>query len=300
MAIRINRTRKTSPTARNLAASLTTTVPNTKRLKLENSTWRGTPTDLLINWGSTQLHTTNAFVLNPPTAIANSVNKLTTFGYLREARVSVPRVIPTSTSYEVISAIAEEVYHENVDTLLLRTTATGHGGEGIHVLTSIRTLLLDGDDLEDLDDYYSLFENYLTNDPYWSDVIRRTKFVSTYFKARDEFRVHVFLNSVIHTQRKGLRTDDQRPENPNFFVRNHENGFVFQINDITIPPHVLEASVRAVDALGLHFGAVDVRYNQEHNTYCILEVNSAPALTGTTLEKYTEAFTNFHTALQSN
>ena len=299
MPIRINRTGKTSPSARSLATSLSATVP-TKRLRTEGSTWKGKSTDLLINWGSTSLPSTNAFVLNPPEAVANSVDKLTTFSLLEE-EAHIPQYRVPSSMSQLIIQCTNLSYAEGYDTLLFRTTSTGHGGKGIHVLDNIsEKVALHADvSIETIDEAdYSYYFQCLATTPEWQPIFQQTKFVSAYFDAKDEYRVHVFLDNAIHVQRKGLRTDDQRPANPSFYIRNHDNGFIFQINNITPPDVILEASIRAVKAIGLHFGAVDIRYNPTTQQYCLLEVNSAPALTGTTLDKYTEAFTNFHTALQ--
>jgi len=49
-------------------------------------------------------------------------------------------------------------------------------------------------------------------------------------------------------------------------------------------------ALAAVSALGLDFGAVDIIYNEHENQYYVLEVNTAPGLEGTTVEKYAEAF----------
>ncbi|MNY81884.1 hypothetical protein D3C86_2236870 [compost metagenome] len=45
----------------------------------------------------------------------------------------------------------------------------------------------------------------------------------------------------------------------------------------------------AVNALGLDFGAADVIWNDHRKQAFVLEVNTAPGLTGTTLEKYAKA-----------
>ena len=45
----------------------------------------------------------------------------------------------------------------------------------------------------------------------------------------------------------------------------------------------------AIKALGLDFGAVDIIYNEAEDQHYVLEVNTAPGLEGTTLQKYTEA-----------
>jgi D-alanine-D-alanine ligase-like ATP-grasp enzyme len=49
------------------------------------------------------------------------------------------------------------------------------------------------------------------------------------------------------------------------------------------------AALGAVSALGLDFGAVDVKCNRQGTRAAVLEVNTAPGLQGTTLRKYAEA-----------
>ena len=55
--------------------------------------------------------------------------------------------------------------------------------------------------------------------------------------------------------------------------------------------HVRAQSVAAVRSLGLDFGAVDVVERQ--NKAYVLEVNTAPGLVGTTLEKYVDAIREY-------
>ena len=42
-------------------------------------------------------------------------------------------------------------------------------------------------------------------------------------------------------------------------------------------------------AVGLKFGAVDLIWNELENKSYVLEINTAPGLTGATLEKYAQA-----------
>lgn len=275
MTIRINYTRKTSVTARNLAESL-----NTKRLRLTNSTWKGKANDLLINWGSTNLPDTNATVLNNPEAIAKSVNKLDTF-YALEDVVDIP-VFADLSDLSFVDKLGDirYLYDQDHRKLVLRSTVTGYGGQGITILDLNEVSLAD------------------LAEPHWRSIIEQTQLITVYFNAKDEYRVHVIANQPVFVQRKGLRTDDQRPENPDFHVRNHANGFIFQQNNINPPPVVLQASVDAIKAIGLQFGAVDIRYNPNTETYAVLEINSAPALTGKTLEVYTDTFNLIHDTLQ--
>ena len=56
-----------------------------------------------------------------------------------------------------------------------------------------------------------------------------------------------------------------------------------------LPDDVTKQALLAVDGLGLDFGAVDVGWNQHYQEATVYEVNTAPGLTGTTLDKYTNA-----------
>ena len=83
---------------------------------------------------------------------------------------------------------------------------------------------------------------------------------------------------------------DVPDEEVNWKVRNHDNGFIFQIEDFDLPEDCETQAIAAVEALGLYFGAVDVVYNGREKKAYVLEVNSAPGLSGTTLDKYVEVF----------
>ena len=107
-----------------------------------------------------------------------------------------------------------------------------------------------------------------------------------YFAGREEYRVHVVGDKVVDIQqkrpRKGVET--------NYGVRSYDNGWVFCREDVVEHEEVVKASLDAVAALRLDFGAVDIKRNETNGNVAVLEVNTAPALTGTTLERYSEAF----------
>lgn len=106
-----------------------------------------------------------------------------------------------------------------------------------------------------------------------------------YIKKIHEFRVHVFRGEVIDVQQKKKRLDSEA----NYLIRSHQNGWIFARQEVNPDPKVLEESIKAVSALGLDFGAVDVIWNQHYQTAYVLEVNTAPGLEGTTLGRYVEA-----------
>lgn len=127
---------------------------------------------------------------------------------------------------------------------------------------------------------------------------------SVYVKAiqkRREYRVHIGCDyhgdyRVLDIARKVRRAGvpdggvngEGRP-----FVWNHGNDFIFQRSGIEWSPivnRVHQAASYAVRSLGLHFGAVDVVVEaggriDDARVY-VLEVNTAPGLEGTTLERY--------------
>jgi hypothetical protein len=100
----------------------------------------------------------------------------------------------------------------------------------------------------------------------------------------------VLNGEVVDIQRKA-RYRSVPNEQVNWLVRNHDNGFIYARNEGVEPPHqVLEQAVLAVKAIGLDFGAVDIIYNEYNEVAIVLEINTAPGLTGSTLTGYAERF----------
>jgi glutathione synthase/RimK-type ligase-like ATP-grasp enzyme len=110
-----------------------------------------------------------------------------------------------------------------------------------------------------------------------------------YFKGRDEYRIHVAGGEVIDRQQKRRRLDDEGEAHAFNAIRNVANGWVFCRDDVEVIPMADEAAVAAVDALGLDFGAVDLKVNQQRTRVGVLEVNTAPGLEGTSLGIYAAA-----------
>ena len=109
-----------------------------------------------------------------------------------------------------------------------------------------------------------------------------------YVPKKEEYRVHVFNGEVIHASRKA-RKKEVPDEAVNWKIRNHGNGFIFQHENFELPEDCAVQSLKAIEAVGLDFGAVDVIWNDKQQKSYVLEVNSAPGIEGTTLERYTEA-----------
>lgn len=136
-----------------------------------------------------------------------------------------------------------------------RTVLDGHSGRGIVTATSVGAL------------------------------VSAPLYVQGISKAH-EFRVHVGSGEVIDFAKKRRREGGDY----NDLIKNLDNGWVFCRDGITLPSKVVAAAIKAVKTLGLDFGAVDVIYRERENTAWVLEVNTAPGLEGTTLERYTNYF----------
>lgn len=235
------------------AKSLSESLP-AKRIKLKGSKFKPNARKVVINWGSSAMPAAYAGckVLNKPENVALAANKLRAFVAMSEAGVNVP--VFTTSSDEVDTG-----GREGAVTWVVRHKLSGHSGQGIELLHA-------GDDVPQAPLYVK------------------------YVKKKDEWRVHVFGDDVVDVQRKA-RNRDVADEDVNWAVRNHGNGFIFARNeDRDVPEDVTAQSVAAVAALGLDFGAVDVIYNEREGKAYVLEVNTAPGLTGSTLDGYTERF----------
>lgn len=104
-----------------------------------------------------------------------------------------------------------------------------------------------------------------------------------------EYRVHVFGNKILDVTKKKRRNAIERSD----YIKNLANGWVYCRNDIDIPENLLDCAKKAISALGLDFGAVDILYRK--GVPYVLEINTAPGLQGTTLNKYIEEFKKLKT-----
>lgn len=144
----------------------------------------------------------------------------------------------------------------NGNKVYCRTSLTGHSGSGIVIASSI-------------------------------DELVPAPLYTKASKHKHEFRVHVFKDKVIDVQQKRRRIGYDGPDTG---IRNHSNGYIYARSTVDYPDELLSSSIKAVQLLGLDFGAVDIGYRERDGKVFVFEVNTAPGLTGTTLEKYIQAF----------
>lgn len=154
-----------------------------------------------------------------------------------------------------ISESYAQSWRESEGIVVARTKLTSSQGDGIIIITSMDT---------------------------WTSAPLYTK----YIPKCHEYRVHVAFGNVIDYSKKKRRLDAEVNE----YIRNHTNNWVFCRDGVLLPDKVKQISVSAIDALGLDFGALDVLYKESIDKAWVLEVNTAPGLEGTTLERYTNIF----------
>jgi glutathione synthase/RimK-type ligase-like ATP-grasp enzyme len=207
--------------------------------------------DTFINWGASKIkreYAHNVGIYNHPDSVDIAANKLKTF-------MALDQIVPIP-DYTTDRVEAQEWLNSGI-TVVERHTLTGHSGEGIRLVE---------------------FDDLLSDD---------AKLYVKYIKKEQEYRLHVFDFDVFFIQRKA-RALDVPDDNVNWQVRNHANGFIYANQDIELPDVAKEMAIEAIQTLGLDFGAVDMIYNARQNKFYVLEINTAPGLFGTTLDKYVE------------
>lgn len=257
--------------AKELAAAL-----GVKQIKREGSKFKGSEDKLVINWGSSTMseEASKCKVLNNPEAVALASNKLSFFNRIAEWNdnaafagdlISIPHHVTDHRS-------ALEYYDDGFS-LVCRTILNGHSGQGI-----------------------VLIDPAVNN----RHEIPDCQLYVVYQPKKSEYRVHVLGDKVVDIQKKCRRIetpDDQ----VNWKIRNHDNGFIYARNDVAenTPKAVLKNSLNAIRACGLDFGAVDVIYNERQALPYVLEINTAPGLTGETLDGYTKRFAELEEAFKA-
>ena len=111
-----------------------------------------------------------------------------------------------------------------------------------------------------------------------------------YRKKKKEYRVHVFKGEVISVLEKRKRKGFEGERNTR--IRNTANGYVFCSTDVVEPPGLRELAIKASRVTGSDFKGVDIGWNEKLNELFVIEVNSAPGIEGSNIDKYVEAITN--------
>jgi len=241
-----------SQSARALAMGLSSVLPYRPLLVRPDGRFKPRRDSLVINWGSSTEPNwifNQGHDLNAPVYIALAANKLDSFKCFTQFNVSHPLWTESKD-------VAQNWINDG-SVVIVRHLLTGHSGQGIEIIQ----------------------EGEVPTAPLYTK----------YKKKRAEYRVHVFKGEVIDTCQKKKSTEANNSGSINTFIRNHVNGWVFCRDGIIPSPPREKLAIRAVEALGLDFGAVDIIYNESEDTNYVLEVNTAPGIVGQTLTKYVEA-----------
>ena len=228
-------------------------------IKQANSTYKAKPSKIVINWGASvfPVHVQGSKVFNAPGVVGAMTNKLRFFNLMKD-EVELPEFFtqPRDVALHFEQKIPQD------STVVCRQKLTGHSGEGIVLYT---------------------------REQYRSGIdIPRASLYTKYVKKSAEYRVHCMKGlGIIDVQRKIKDPDREVTE---WKIRNHNNGFIFARENLEVPGEVLEEALKCFDLTGLDFGALDIIWNNKEQKAYILEVNTAPGLTGTTLVNYVNAF----------
>jgi glutathione synthase/RimK-type ligase-like ATP-grasp enzyme len=223
---------------------------NVKRIKHVGSRWKPRARDTVINWGCSNLP--EKLLVCDVINAPEAVCKAANKLLAFEAMAMAGVLTPR------FSTVAKDAMEWGYVKVVCRHKLTGHSGEGIEIVQ----------------------ENAAMPDaPLYVE----------YIKKKEEYRVHVAFGHIIDVQRKG-RNRDVPDEDVNWQVRNHGNGFIYMRGGVALTDRCRALALAAVESLGLDFGAADIIWNERDDTYYVLEVNTAPGLSGTTLEKYADAF----------
>jgi hypothetical protein len=196
-------------------------------------------------------------VLNHPDAVHHAKNKLTCLQSLQAQEFNNYAIPWTTDQHQVRQWLSEG------HIVFARTSLTGHSGAGIIELSGVDA------------------------------VIPPAQLYTKYIKKKAEFRVHVvddYRTSHLITQKVA------RPgtEVTNWRIRSHHNGFIFQEPAANLPTNLVDRVTflanDVIDLLDLDFGAVDIIWNEHEDRLYFLEVNTAPGITGRTVDFYRNAF----------
>lgn len=124
-----------------------------------------------------------------------------------------------------------------------------------------------------------------------AQVPENCKIFTKYLLKKKEFRVNIFKDRVVNVREKVKKKDWTGPNNPK--IRSLENGFTF-IKCSNYPNGIEELALQARKVSESDFIGVDIGYNQYYNKLFLLEVNSGPAIEGSSVEDFCNAIINYN------
>jgi len=207
--------------------------------------------DVLIRWGSSVVVPYKPdIVLNQRDAVILATDKLNSLKVLQKSGVRVPEIFPLTRTLS-----AKELKKLTSKFPLLARTILHQRGTDILLCMQ----------LSDIQRAARLGREYLV----------------AYIPTNREYRVHIFSGKSIKVSEK-ISIDD-KPRKP--WLRNHQNGYTFRIAQTKLDDATRAVCKKAVKALGLTFGAVDVIISDSGEIF-VLEINTGPGLIKSGVRKY--------------
>jgi hypothetical protein len=207
------------------------------------------PTDFIVGWGAGNVPdwlppgTKHKFLgyLNGYKDICNSVDKRISFKNFVDNGVPIPE-------YTIKTAEANE-WLANGEVVLSRMEVEGMRGAGIEI-----------------------------NHPDVVDEVWNAPLYTKFIRKEREIRLHVFNGKVIFGQEKTLKKKSSVIKN---LVLRDNSSWTFEWlgprDRAALGPTVSAAAVKAIEANGLDFGAIDILFDKNKRAY-VLETNTCPEL----------------------
>lgn len=211
-------------------------------------------TDIILNWGNSSIPRwafSEARWFNYLDAISNSSNKITMYWLFTIYD------IPTYEYYSDKEDLPFDVQ------IVARYLVSSHSGKGIEVFNSS--------------------DEYIPNAPLYTKLEQHDY----------EVRLYVVNGKAVHYVQKA-KMSSKKLEDKGFtfdpIIKTYKNGWVFKQNDkVELTTIIEDLAVRAMEAVGLDFGCVDIAFT-DPNKPIVVETNSAPGLRSpTTLKAFAQA-----------
>lgn len=219
------------------------------QIRHKNSKFKGNLRKTVINWGSSNLPDE---VLK--CKIINDPSKVAICSdklkFFETLQGTQVSVVPWTTDKNEVRSWIDSGYE-----VFARTLLKSHSGNGIIILDS---------------------ESEIVDAPLYT----------MYIKKESEWRLHYIGGQLAFIQRKVKDPNIEQPKD--WRIRAHQNGFIYQQNNESIPEKVIEQGNLAYKTIGLDFGAIDIIYNKRNDKAYILEINTAPGLENTTVNIYAQ------------
>jgi glutathione synthase/RimK-type ligase-like ATP-grasp enzyme len=193
----------------------------------------------IINWGNHMYRNDGYFRLNKPSSIFLASNKAESRIYLQNHHIAVPKT-EILDNYVLLPVMNYPV---------IGRPPYHHAGKNFHVVEN--------------ESAFTQFIKTIDLGWYFSEIFEKTH----------EFRVHCAHGKILQVSDKPLVEGEIRANQ----AVTEESWKALKWSEFN--PKICEESLKAVEVLGLDYGAVDIMWNSKDNSVAICEVNTSPCIT---------------------